>query len=202
MTQFGLTEDQAAAYVDQLGLTPESVSTAVEFTGDTEAKARVQAVIDKMGGIPPNITTIVQASIDRGAYELAERQLEQLAKNRLVALRVQISGGGSTTSSIKPVATGGYFAGGSDRGQLHTLAELAGPRGDEVVLPLGDPHRMSSLLAMPEVFGRVLSAMPAVTAGVTAGNTAAGGDTAIVQNYGETVTVGTVSRALRMARTT
>jgi hypothetical protein len=160
LAQLGFNTDEVHAYIDQLGLTPENVTTAVELDKDEIAKQHAQEWLDKLGDIPAEKATQIQANIDRGAYAAAEAALAQLSRNRPVLFvpsgnfaSGDVAGGRNGAKS----AAGRFIPGGSNL--VTSTGEVGGPQGDEVILPLGDPGRMRELLGMPGVGSRVAGVM-------------------------------------------
>jgi TP901 family phage tail tape measure protein len=174
LDQLGLTREEAEAYVNELGLTPESIRTAVELQKAEEAKKRVEELLERMGEIPEEVTSDVQALIDSGQFDEAER--------RLLALQTIASFGASM--NVRVANTGGGWGGVpvSADGRITDgpMLSLIGEAGAEVVLPLTRPDRMRKLLSDSRVLPQVLSAlgMRAFADGGIIGNiTNAGGNT-------------------------
>lgn len=157
LTAFGLTKAEANAYIAELGLTPESIETAVELYNDEVAKERVQDLLDSIGEIPATTRSEIQALIDEGDYAEADRRLTYLARDRYVPIRTVGTIGSNTYSSEgryvdSPILT---WAGEGNR--------------PEVILPLTKPDRMRDLLTDPRVFGPVMSALPRIPVSVETG---------------------------------
>jgi hypothetical protein len=167
MQQFGLTEKAAEEYVNQLGLTPRRVDTAIHLQNVETARKMVQDHIKQIGSIPPSKTSRIRALVDSGDVLAVEKALENLRRERTATIRVQYSesGGARNYTRILAKAEGGFFPGGSTAGTVFRLAEKPGRRGDEVVLPLGNERRMRELLSLPSVKGRVAAAMDAGAGG-------------------------------------
>lgn len=157
-SQSGKTKMAVGEYITQLGLTPEQVETAITLAGDEVAKAKIQEFRDKLGGIPPSKATEIQALIDEGSYAAAASRLEILSRNRTMSISIQTKGGvGYDTPVNGRSAEGRFVAGGSNFAT--TTAEIPGSRGDEVILPLGNPSRLAALLGDQRVGPRVATAM-------------------------------------------
>lgn len=67
----GLSEDAAKALVDQLGLTPESITTLVETPGMQQALADAGLYIDELGNIVPLVSTTVEVPGGEAAISTA-----------------------------------------------------------------------------------------------------------------------------------
>ncbi|MDU4694088.1 MAG: phage tail tape measure protein [Dermabacter sp.] len=61
---FGATKDQAAAYADQLGLTPETIQTKVDLEVQ-QAQQGIDNYVAKFGEVPPSVLT--QAELEKRA---------------------------------------------------------------------------------------------------------------------------------------
>lgn len=156
LVQAGLTTEEVDAYIATLGLTPANVNTAIRLTNQEIAREDAQAWLDSLENVPDEIKTQIQADIDMGAYDLAERALADLTRVRTAQINAKVAG---FTSGLTPTrSAGGRFVhGGSSL--LTTVGELPGRRGDEVVLPLGDPRRLRSLLGDSRVEPAVFEAL-------------------------------------------
>lgn len=153
MEQLGFTRAEAEAYVAALGLTPESIDTAVDLAGDADAKARVEAMIEKLDDLDDPRLTDIKAAVDQGSYDEAERLLKQLERSRNISYTIAIRGGAEAVRS----ASGRFVPGGTNL--LSSLAERPGRAGDEVVMPLGDPAAMRELWASNDVGTRIAAAV-------------------------------------------
>lgn len=61
---FGATKEQAAAYADQLGLTPETIQTKVDLEVQ-QAQQGIDNYVEKFGEVPPSVLT--QAELEKRA---------------------------------------------------------------------------------------------------------------------------------------
>lgn len=68
----GMSRTEAEAYVDQLGMTPESIRTQVDLNIEA-SQAKIDAYVEKFGEVPPSVMT--EAGIDA---ELAKTDLNLL----------------------------------------------------------------------------------------------------------------------------
>ena len=98
LVQFGTTRAAAEAYIAQLGLTPNLVSTAVELRNDEAMKARIREVQDQINALPPDIKATFAPVVDAASLALAEQTLRALQQQRDVLFRPVTTptfGGGS-----------------------------------------------------------------------------------------------------------
>jgi hypothetical protein len=175
----GFTEDQITSLLKEYGLTPEDLVTVVQLEGDRAAREKVQELLNKYDDIPPDIATHIQTLIDAGEYRAAAAALNALTIRRAVSVDVYANTSPASAAiralagipisvviraiGVAHSAEGRYVPGGSN--MLSTLGENSGSGGDEVVLPLGNPSRMSQLLGMAEVGPRVMAALGGLRAG-------------------------------------
>lgn len=152
LDQMGLTREEADAYLTTLGLTPDSIRTAVDLARDEEARGRVEALLEQLGEIPESVEAEVQALIDTGQFDEAERRLQTLIALAGTGARIPVS---TATGGQLPTVTWGADGAIVSRPTLFG----AGEAGEEVVLPLTRPGRMRDLLADPRVGPRVLAAL-------------------------------------------
>lgn len=138
--------------------------------------------IAAVNGIPPDKATYIQALIDQGKLDeanklladasttrhtaivadadtaQAERDLTNLARNRFARI---VAAAGTSPYSLNDAvhnnASGRFVPGGTN--MLSTLGENAGRSGDEVVLPLGNRGRLQTLLSDSRVGSRVAAAL-------------------------------------------
>jgi hypothetical protein len=153
----GSTDKARAAaedYINQLGLTPENISTAVQLTNDEATKGRLQGLLTQLGDIDAGAAAKIQAEIDNGSFAQAEEDIKQLTRPRTVFVSRDDKG-----SAVARTALGRYAAGGSNI--LTTFAETPGRAGDEVAFPLGNPARIRELWGSNDVGSRIASALGA-----------------------------------------
>lgn len=162
ITQLTGSKEAAEAFVNQLGLTPENISTTVQLQHDDEVKERLQGLLGQLGDIDAGAAAEIQALVDQGKFDEAEAKLEALARDRRLNLVVNVTGGGEIRLSS---GAGGRVIVQSDRGRFvragsNLLSSLAEPgAGDEVVLPLDNPARMRELAGRNDVGSRILDAL-------------------------------------------
>lgn len=160
MLAFGLTEEQADAYLATLGLTPENVKTTIELAEADTRKRELEGLLEQLGDIEAGAKADIQAAIDQGQFDTAERKMNDLARERGVTLRVSVTGGGSVSikqSSSKVdfvAAANGYYA---DRPTFG----LWGEAGPEAIIPLSRPGAAAEVLSNPAVRGPVTEALGA-----------------------------------------
>ncbi len=87
--QAGLTREEAEAYIDQLGLTPENIETAIRLAGEELAKEKIKGHISELGKIPDAEATAIEALINEGNYSAAEQRLNQLARTRDAIINIK-----------------------------------------------------------------------------------------------------------------
>lgn len=161
----GTTDDARAAaedYINQLGLTPENISTAVQLTNDEQTKAKLKDMLTQLGTIDAGAAAEITAEIEQGKFDKAEADLERIARDRQINLVVNVTGGGEIRLSsgaggrvIVQSARGRYVVAGSN---ILTSAGEPGS-GDEVIFPLDDPQRIRELAGSNNVGSRILAAL-------------------------------------------
>lgn len=158
MVQAGLTREAAEGYLATLGLTPDNIVTAIELANAEAARQTVQDHLDKLGELPPDVATELQALIDTEQFDEAERRIKEVQrlaeKGARLAVQATTETGrwGGLTNSL-----GSFVPGGSNL--ISSLGEIPGRRGDEVVLPLGLEQRMNELVNHPRARGPILRAL-------------------------------------------
>lgn len=143
--KFGLSRAAAEAYIDQLGLTPESIDTAVKLSGDEVAKKEIEAYRAQLDALPASVASRIQAIIDTGDYARAKRMLDDLAMPKTVFYNVR-------TGQNQRSAWGNYFAAPG----FTTVAEDYDP---EAVLTLGKPANLKRQLNDPRIGGPIMDAL-------------------------------------------
>lgn len=201
LMQFGLTEAAAGAYVDQLGLTPEAVTTAIQLTNEEKAKAFVEQYRDDIAALPLSVQTRILALLDRGMVDLAERQLQQLARTRYSRIIATTSGG----------AGGQNLGGGSIRSaygnfvpanswQEHLVGDAP---WDEAILTVGNPSNLQTQLGDARIRNPILQALARMEPTGKSGGTAGGSDRPFnFYSYEQNPSPASLATAIRMARTT
>ena len=71
MKQAGMTDAQINTYLTTLGLTPDQVNTAIQLSGDAEAKFKLSLYQDDLNKLPKDVQSNVRALIDQGHYAAA-----------------------------------------------------------------------------------------------------------------------------------
>lgn len=167
----GLNREDVEKLISAYGLVPELVTTTVDLANDALMKWRIDRYIEKLDEVDPEIATAIEVAIDNEDWELANSLLRSIPG--VIPVNVTVSSniwsvvaafdsirGRSTLGSGwggSGSAGGRFVRGGSNF--VTSTGELPGARGDEVILPLGDPGRMDALLGMSEVGPRVAAAL-------------------------------------------
>jgi hypothetical protein len=185
----GLSREETDALITSYGLVPELVTTGFKIANLALTQWQIERYLEKLETIPEDVAVQIEAAIERGDIAEAIRLLNSIPDPH-VRVRISLPNlprisyyNGQPTydytngTGNRMMATGGFVRGGSN--VLTTIAEIGGSRGDEVVLPLGDPARMAALLGMSEVGPRVAAAlgglMPSSSGG--GGSVGVGGST-------------------------
>lgn len=155
LVKLGFNKDAAAAYIAQLGLTPDNITTAIQLTHDEEAKNRLQGLLTQLGNIDAGAAAKIQAEIDQGQFDKAEADLERLTRDRQVMLTLKVAGGDHVLQQHGISALGRFVRSGSNF--LTTVSEPGA--GDEVILPLDNPRRIRELAGSNNVGSRILAAL-------------------------------------------
>lgn len=158
----GLSKDEAEKYIATLGLTPETVNTAIKMTGQEQAKAQAQEWIKILEntdgtGIPKEVISQIKAEVEAGS-EAAVGRLQKIIQwleqhnNTTFTYNVQTvtsrvdPGGGNNPPDQN--ASGGYIP----TFTRSTLAE----QGPEVVLN----NRQAAKILWDQANGRGLGGGP------------------------------------------
>ncbi len=152
------------------------------------------------------MATQIEAAIDAGDIPEAIRLLNSIPDEvvNIRAVRTGDWGGGyasARSGRLAYSAHGRFVSGGTN--MISSLGERSGTSGDEVVLPLGDPARMSALLGLSDVGPRVAAAFGNMTpAPALSSGHAGGGDTykLTVHNNGRDLTSDDLVRAFSKLR--
>lgn len=133
MVDLGMTREAAEEYVNQLGLTPENIATAVELANQEKAKADIADILERLGPLDDIREPVIQALIDQGKYNEALTMLKELERERRPPVRPVVYGRGVQYT----------YAGGTD---FHPGGmALVGEEGPEIVwLPRGAAVSSSS----------------------------------------------------------
>ena len=193
---FFATEQAATDYIDQLGLTPDNITTAVILAQQEQAKIRVQDWLDKLDTIPEAEATAIQALIDQGDFAAAESRLNNLARRRFATIAVLTTGGGSRGVD-RAVAYGGYFEANNPQVTLFGEAPW-----DEAMLTVGNPANLQTQLADARIRNPILHALARMEPNKAASSSGDRRERPFTLNhYGQTVDPASISAGLRMART-
>jgi hypothetical protein len=148
------------------GMTPEMVETAIVQGGMLTAQEDMETLLAQYDDIPPEVATQIKALMDMGQYDAAKALLENFKVTRVANIFVQLQNYENVAQGIANLAQSRYvniyakpqFAEGGYIGSPVYGATI-GEAGPEVVLPLTNPARMSSLLDDPRVSGPIMAAM-------------------------------------------
>mgnify|MGYP000001558716 CR=1 FL=1 len=148
LDSLGLTRQEAEDYLATLGLTPDSIDTAVNLANEEAAKERLGDLLGQMEEIPSDVETEIQALIETGQFDEAERRL----------LRLQSLASRGVTANV------GAYVPGFEKNADGTVTSgpalsLIGEAGTEAVLPLTRPGRMRDLVNDPRVLPHILAAL-------------------------------------------
>lgn len=148
LEQAGLTEDQVNDYLDTLGLTPASVTTALQLANDDAMKTRLQDLLDgPLKDLDEGTTVEIMALVDDGKFAEADVKVRAWAATHGIVLPVEFS---VPTQSDRPSGNGVVFR-TYDVGGFIDRDQFARVHRNEVVLPLSNPSRVAELLRDPRV---------------------------------------------------
>lgn len=142
------SEEAATEYLATLGLTPDTVRTAVNLVGEERATAAVEAYMDEVDEIPASIATIIKARMDQGDFQYVESLIRRLSAPRSVYFQPRMTTGGG----VDFMAASGALLTGPAIG-------LAGEDGAEWIAPLTKPAEMAEWLKRDEIRGPVLQGL-------------------------------------------
>lgn len=148
LDSLGLTRQEAEDYLATLGLTPDSIDTAVNLANEEAAKERLGDLLGQMEEIPFDVETEIQALIETNQFDEAEARL----------LRLQSLASRGVTANVGAYVPG-YEKNANGRITDGPVMSLIGEAGAEAVLPLTRPGRMRSLVNDPRVLPHILSAL-------------------------------------------
>lgn len=137
--QFGLTEGAANDYINQLGLTPDSVNTAVNLNNVNLARDLIRQHISQIGAIPASKLTTIETAANTGDLDRVKRELASLERNVIVRVQTIATGGAYSPPGVnRAVAGGGTIQALATGGESRTPTLLVGENGPEIVrLPVG-----------------------------------------------------------------
>lgn len=147
LVMLGFTREQADAYIETLGLTPENIDTTVHLAEAASTRRELENLLGQIDDIDEGAKAEIIAEINNGEFEAARSDIAALAKDRNITLHVGIKGSGTITVGggsifMKAYALGGYPPGGEP--------VIVGEDGPEVAtFPAGTRiHRASSAARM------------------------------------------------------
>lgn len=140
--KFGLTQAQAEDYANQLGLTPDKVTTTIQLAQLDAEKARLTDWLTRLQNVPDAKRTAIQALIDQGNLSAARAELDALAHNRTVNYFPIIKA--PTTGGLARQERGGWLPGVQfmEAGGWPAMARI-GEGGPET---LADPFVLNAAL--------------------------------------------------------
>ena len=150
--QLGLNEEQAAKYIETLGLTQPQVETAIKLSGDADARFRIEAYQTLIAATPKDRLTTYYAAISKGDFIAAAQSLNKLAADQTVNIFPKvidpggfvgqiISGGGKDRNIFTPMARGGRV--GNQTYQVNEKGpELFTPSSSGFIMNAGDTQQM------------------------------------------------------------
>lgn len=109
VADLGLGADEAAALAQQLGFTPEQITTRYELAGAAEAQLKLGLLQTAIGALPPEVQLRIGAQIAAGDFTGAV----QSAQDAIATQQVNVSLGAdpsAATSVISDVTGGDYDA--------------------------------------------------------------------------------------------
>lgn len=168
----GASREEVEAYLAQLGLTPDQVTTYIEAANAAEAEAKAKSFRDRVNEIPPEKRSEFLANVDQGRLDVAERQLNDAARDRVARIRpsVEIPGGGLDGALFNAALAGRRAKGGPTKaGQTY----LVGEEGPELWTSPAD-----GMVIPADKTRRFLEAGPTRSAPVVAAAAASGGSSA------------------------
>jgi plasmid maintenance system antidote protein VapI len=163
----GLAEDDVNALLETYGMTPENLTTMISVAGDALAKWRVDRFLEKLDEITEEEAVRLEAYIDEGDWAAAEAYVNQITRDRVVRIAVDI-----WTRSVNVPNLGGFGGNifGAEGGYVSSPTRyIVGEAGPEVILPLSDPSRMAELIRMPQVMPGILAALGHLNPGHSTG---------------------------------
>ena len=164
--QLGMSEEKVREYADAYFGIPSTATTEVSAPGADEAKVKIQSMRDAIVGLPASKRTEIQAMLDRGDVEAARREINALARDRDITIRVHTKAlstpvMGATVASadgniLDYYGNGGlrerHFAHIAPAGSWRVFAEPE--TGGEAYIPLAPSKRPRSEALVREVARR------------------------------------------------
>lgn len=173
LIKMGLTRQAAHDYIMELGLTPNNLRTVIELTETETSKNRIDTLLKQLGSIDAAHSAKINALVDQGKYDEAEKVIRQLAADQNVTLTVGVIPPKSVIISLdkdnSPDRLGSAAApGGGGRTRLIFSAEgnvfdrptasVFGEDGPEAVLPLSKPSALRRIMGDPRVAAAIANA--------------------------------------------
>ena len=143
--QLGLTDEQAAKYIETLGLTQPQVETAIRLSGDADARFRIEAYQTLIAATPKDRLVTYYAAISRGDYLGAANSLNALAREQVVPFRPVVTGIFANLFKNVPLpgrAVGGPVGARSTYTVNEKGPELFTPNSSGFIMNAGDTQAM------------------------------------------------------------
>lgn len=185
LEMLGLNEDEVDAYITQLGLTPENVSTSMELANNDVVKTQLEGVLKQMDGVDKGVIAEIQADIDNGQFEEATRKINELPNTHDVVVSLRSDGRGLRIA-----------------GQVSDFSLQLNARAAGGPVTAGVPYLVGEKrpeLFVPDVSGYILPRVPESFGG---GGDAPGigGRQLVINNNRRDLTVGDLHQLLAMER--
>ena len=143
--QLGLNDEQAAKYIETLGLTQPQVETAIKLSGDADARFRIEAYQTLIAATPKDKLTTYYAAISKGDYIGAANSLNALAREQTVPFRPVVTGIFANLFKNVPLpgrAVGGPVGARSTYTVNEKGPELFTPNSSGFIMNAGDTQAM------------------------------------------------------------
>lgn len=150
------SEAAAEEYLATLGLTPDSVSTAIEARNLDITKTRVEGLLAQYDNVPPELATSITAAPDLESLRKAEQDLRNWAYSLNLQARIQSNLGpaGSRSSGTRALAYGGYVEGNNPH-----LAWVGDASWDEAMVTVGNPANLRQQLQDDRIRQPIMDAL-------------------------------------------
>lgn len=134
LKMLGLNDEEANAYIESLGLTPENVTTVIALANADATKTELTGLLEQLEGMEEGAKASITADIDAGNFEKARSDIKAFARANGIPLRVSVFGGG--TIAVTPRSTGKGLKVSAYKKGGHPVAgetALVGEDGPELV---------------------------------------------------------------------
>ena len=96
----GMSAEQAAELADAYFAIPESVETTIATPGALNSQREAEELNEKLRGLPDEVKSEIISVFNRDGAEAAERALNELSRDRIVRIRVQVGGAASVGAAV------------------------------------------------------------------------------------------------------